>query len=206
MRRTILSLCDYSGTWSAPYAEAGYDVIQVDLKLGGDAILWPSAPSDTPRFSSDLADVRQMPQIHGVIAQPVCTYFSNAGAKHPRTDEQLREGLALVDACLRIVTATRPQWWVLENPVGKLVKWIGPYRTVIQPWKYAGWADDPDSEAYTKATCLWGSFNADLPESPVEPVLGSKMWAQYGGASERTKEMRSMTPQGFSRAFARVNP
>lgn len=38
-RRTILSLCDYSGTWSEPYARAGYDVIRVDIKKGRDVRL-----------------------------------------------------------------------------------------------------------------------------------------------------------------------
>lgn len=28
----ILSLCDYSGNWSDPYSQAGYEVEQVDLK------------------------------------------------------------------------------------------------------------------------------------------------------------------------------
>lgn len=31
---------------------------------------------------------------------------------------------------------------------------------------------------------------------------GSWMWANLGGKSERTKELRSITPMGFSRAFA----
>lgn len=33
--RKILSLCDYSGSWSQPYRDAGYEVIQVDLQWGG---------------------------------------------------------------------------------------------------------------------------------------------------------------------------
>ena len=56
----ILSLCEESGEWSRPYREAGYHVDQVDLKLGGDAILWPSIMSDMPRHPSGFADVRAM--------------------------------------------------------------------------------------------------------------------------------------------------
>lgn len=35
-KKVILSLFDYSGSWSKPYRDAGYDVVQVDLKLGDD--------------------------------------------------------------------------------------------------------------------------------------------------------------------------
>ena len=37
MDRTILSLFDYSGAWPKPYLDAGYEVIQVDLKHGDDS-------------------------------------------------------------------------------------------------------------------------------------------------------------------------
>lgn len=197
MFRTILSLCDYSGVWSKPYRDAGYDVIQIDLKHGMDAILYPSPPSNTSRFSSQLEDIRQHKPIHGVLAAPVCTALSNAGAKHPRTDEELREALALVDACIRIAWAFNPAWWALENPVGKLNKWLGEPAMRFQPNEYG----DP----YTKKTQLWGDFNTDLPKNIVPAHEGSKMWARYGGKSERTKELRSMTPPGFAQAFFEAN-
>lgn len=31
----VISLCDFTGEWPRPYREAGYNVIQVDLKHGG---------------------------------------------------------------------------------------------------------------------------------------------------------------------------
>ena len=34
--KTILSLFDASGNWSAPYRRAGYRVIQRDIQLGQD--------------------------------------------------------------------------------------------------------------------------------------------------------------------------
>lgn len=202
----VLSLCDYSGTWCEPYRQAGYTCIQVDLKMGGDARLWPSAMSQDPRLPREFADIRDyIGEVYAVLAAPVCTVFSGAGAKHPRTDYDIAEGLALADSCYRIASIVDAPVFAMENPVGKLGKWYGDPQLRFNPWEYAGWADDPASEAYTKRTCLWGWFNTDLPRNPVEPTLGSKMWSDYGGKSERTKEMRSMTPQGFSRAFFLAN-
>jgi hypothetical protein len=95
--------------------------------------------------------------------------------------------------------------FALENPVGKLPKWCGDPIMRFNPCDYAGYGGNPDSEAYTKRTCLYGHFNTDLPTAYREPILGSMLWRNYGGKSERTKEMRSMTPQGFSRAFFKAN-
>lgn len=54
MRGRILSLCDHSGNWSQPYADAGYEVIRVDLQLAGKDI----------RLLEKGADV------HGILAAP----------------------------------------------------------------------------------------------------------------------------------------
>lgn len=97
----------------------------------------------------------------------------------------------------------RPQWWALENPIGKLKRYLGPPAFYFQPSDYG----DP----YTKRTALWGTFTAPLPimvgeTRAVAASEGSMMWAKYGGRSERTKERRSITPAGFARAFFEVNP
>lgn len=178
----ILSLCDYTGSWSQPYRDAGYDVRQCDIKLG----------------TGDLR-LMHMPRepVHGILAAPDCTRFANSGNRWKRTDAELVESLSLVDACLRFVAVLRPTFWALENPVGKLVHYLGTPTLRFDPCDYG----DP----YTKRTCLWGQFT--LPKrTPVEPTEGSKMWSRYGGKSERTKAMRSITPAGFAQAFFEANP
>lgn len=92
--------------------------------------------------------------------------------------------------------ATPGPWCNMENPVGRLVRWIGKPVMIFNPCDYG----DP----YTKKTCLWGRFNVPVA-NPVEPVEGSKMWARYGGKSEATKAARSETPMGFARAFFEAN-
>jgi hypothetical protein len=62
-------------------------------------------------------------------------------------------------------------------------------------------------DPYTKKTCLWGSFNRPK-QNRVEPqrVCSQGSWLmKLGGSSERTKELRSVTPPGFAQAFFEAN-
>lgn len=192
--RTILSLCDYTGAWPAPYRDAGYNVIQVDIKHGQDVRLLEF---------DDLPD-----RVHGILAAPPCTHLASSGARWwaEKGDEALLDALAIADACLRLVALKRPQWWALENPVGRLSRYYGPPAYYFDPYEFAGLSDD--SEAYTKRTGLWGDFTPPLPLlvgqlTAVEPVHGSKMH-RLPPSPERAA-LRSVTPAGFARAFYEVN-
>jgi hypothetical protein len=177
---TILDLCAGTGAWSKPYQDAGYRVIPVTL------------PNDI-RFEPWL-DI----SVQGILAAPPCTVFAASGRAWKRTEEEMLEGLSVVDACLRFVAIYNPVWWVLENPVGSLRKWLGPPKMKFNPCDYG--------DTYTKKTLLWGRFNQPMKINRVEPTEGSKMQLKYGGKSEKTKRERSKTPQGFAQAFFESNP
>jgi hypothetical protein len=158
------------------------------------------------------------PDFDVILAAPPCTDFASSGARwwsDKDNDGRTDASVQIVHDILDIIDLVEPTVWALENPVGRiasLVPALDKWKLIFNPCDYAGFADDPDSEAYTKKTCIWGRFNADLPTSPVEPVMyerggkrGSWMWANLGGNSARTKELRSNTPTGFSRAFFRAN-
>lgn len=188
----ILDLCGGTGSWSAPYALKGYDV-QVVTWPESDTRLWPSGKSDVPRYQGDFFDVKEyIGKVHGILAAPPCTVFAQVGCKHLRSDEEILQGLSVVDACIRIAYVLQPKWWVLENPNGKIIKWLGPPRHKFHPCDYG----DP----YTKETFLWGNFN--IPEERyVFPTEGSKMHSNI-----RSQVNRSKTPEGFAIAFCEANP
>lgn len=187
--RIILSLFDYSGNWPKYYKENGYSVYQVDLKLGIDIL--ELSKKDFP-FDS----------VHGILAAPPCTDFAGSGAQYWKAkdeDGRTEASLALIDKTLEIIEWFQPTWWVLENPVGRLPK-LRPQ--IGSPWYFQPfWYGD----AWTKKTGLWGNFNKDLPRNEVKPDPNSWIM-KLGGKSERTKELRSMTPLGFAKAFYLANP
>lgn len=176
-QKIILDLCGGTGSWSAPYREAGYDVRLITL------------PQDVRLY--------QPPEnVYGILAAPPCTVFAASGARWERSEQDYIEALSVVDACIRLQWRYKPVFWALENPIGCLRDWIGPPVMYFDPCDYG----DP----YTKRTCLWGEFKKPKV-TPVEPTEGSKLWRCLGGASEKTKEIRSVTPAGFARAFFEAN-
>lgn len=178
----ILDLCGGTGAWSQPYREAGYLVEVVDPLVNGQDVRlypWVTAP------------------VHGILAAPPCTHFAGSGARWwaGKGEAALLDSLSVVDACLRIIAMTRPLWWCLENPVGRLRRWLGPPAALFDPADYG----DP----YTKRTCLWGRFTMP-PKRRVVATEGSKMH-RLPPSPDRWR-LRSATPPGFARAFFEVNP
>jgi hypothetical protein len=187
--KTILSLFDYSGNWPSFYKEAGYDVYQIDIKHDLNIL-------DITK--DDLPD-----SVYGILAAPPCTDFAGSGAQYWKvkdTDGRTEASLSLVDKTLEIISwYPELKFWALENPVGRLSK-LRP--ALGKPWYFQPhWFGD----AYTKKTGLWGNFNKDLPRNDVEPDPNSWIM-KLGGKSEKTKELRSMTPLGFAKAFFLANP
>lgn len=172
-KRIILDLCAGTGAWSEPYKRAGYKVIRVTLPK-----------RDVRTF------VAPRGRVWGVLCAPPCQEFSMArnGSRKPR---DFARGLECVNACLRIVLQTRPTWWALENPVGKLSIWLGPPRDTFEPCDFG----DP----WTKRTALWGDFVKPERGPYVKPARGATQI--HAGAKERAR-----TPRGFARAFFKANP
>jgi len=192
-QKIIMDLCSGTGEWSRPYKEAGYEVIEVEILRGGDVIL----------------QEYEKIEVQGILMAPPCDHFAGSGARwwKSKGPEALKSGLAIVDACLRQVILYKPEWWVLENPVGRLVHYLGKPKMYFHPYEYAGYAPDPENEAYTKKTCLWGDFNIPV-KRPVSPVQGSKIHKQQF-SWDRTPDgfkVRAVTPRGFARAFFEANP
>jgi hypothetical protein len=197
--KTILSLFDYSGNWPHKYKDAGYNVIQVDIKH--DLNILDIEPDELP-FDS----------VYGILAAPPCTDFAGSGAQYWKAkdeDGRTAHSLSLVDKVIELVEYFEPTFWALKNPVGRLStlrpKLGKPW--YFNPHEFAGYCDtevQQQHERYTKKTGIWGKFNKpdkkDLGNNP------SNNWLmKLGGKSERTKELRSMTPMGFSTAFYEFN-
>lgn len=170
-RRIVLDLCGGTGAWSQPYREAGYDV---------RVVTWPD----------DVRTFVPPGRVHGILGAPPCAQFSIARNGHPEIERDFVEGMACVNAILRIVLQTKPQWWCVENPSGHLAKFLGRPRFTFEPHDFG--------DAWTKRTCLWGEF--------AEPTKGPFVTPTTSAMRRSTPEQRAITPPGFARAFFDANP
>lgn len=196
--KIILDLCGGTGSWSRPYKDAGYDVRLITLPENDVRLYVPP------------------PNVYGVLAAPPCTMFAISGVRWKRAEAQMMEALSIVDACLRVVLLSKPKWWALENPVGKLIRYIGKWNYTYQPFDYG----DP----WTKRTCIWGEHKTPT-KHPVKPIglwtggtpsgkLGicdhpeflPPDWIRKMPPSPDRAARRAITPQGFANAFMLANP
>ena len=99
----------------------------------------------------------------------------------------------------------RRSGWLLSEEllVGRLSKYLGEPVYRFHPNDYAGYSDDPESNEYTKYTCLWGNFN--IPE-PRPGKLRNKEYIHRMPPSDERAALRSITPDGFAKAFMEANP
>jgi site-specific DNA-cytosine methylase len=187
--KIILDLCGGTGSWSNPYREARYDVRLVTL----------------PEY-----DVRLFVPpdgVWGILAAPPCTEFSFAKHFHGKGKykHDFKSGLAIVDACVRIVWVCRDtlQWWVLENPKGYLERWMGKPTMTFDPYEYG--------DNYQKKTCLWGEFTEPKkckekkPEMKFSMLKSKDIHPEYYPKLSR-QVRRAITPAGFAKAFFEANP
>ena len=201
--KTILHLCADIGSDSYPYkCDPDYQVIRIGKYPGVE------------NYHPDR-------QIHGIIANPVCTEFSVLKRDFPQ-DEQ--KGMELVTECQRIIKEANPNWWVIENPAtGSLKNYLGTPQYQYHPW----WYGSP----WTKKTALWGKFN--IPQRLYmewgEVVQNPKLYKRPGRSKpnfafmhksciydieefrpfwpfvDSDNAFRSLCSQGFANAFKMAN-
>ena len=211
-KKTILQLCADTGSDTWPYrSDPNYEVITIGEGIGVE------------NYHPDR-------EIHGIIANPVCTHFSNVrrgkpGTNYPHVSDPAGEGMFLVRECQRIINEANPAWWAIENPaMGSLRDYLGEPDFTYQPW----WYGSP----WTKRTALWGNFTPPpAAYSRWEDVPNKlDLWARPGRkpsivylhksafelipefrdsgmpAPTTDAELRSLCSQHFARAFKVANP
>jgi len=154
-KKTILHLCADIGSDSRYYdLDEDYNVIKIGVDIGVENY-FPNV------------------DIHGIIANPVCTEFSTVAGFDKIGD--FEKGMLMVNHCFRIICMSNPKWWVMENPNrGNLKKLIGKPKHTYQPWQYGS--------PWTKDTALWGSFNMPKPthSNQKDVIQTPDLWVRKG--------------------------
>lgn len=144
------------------------------------------------------------------FAFPPCTHTAISGARHFKTKGATKaaEAFTLIARCQQVFEWIGcPYLW--EQPISTASTYCGPPNHIFNPFQFAGYAADPEAEAYTKRTCIW-SKGIEWPEPrPVEPIRVCEQgsWVQRlgGGGGLKAKNRRSETPHGFAMAIFEAN-
>jgi hypothetical protein len=185
----VLDLFAGLGGWAEPFRERGHEVVTVDIE---------------PRFDCTItADVLTLPDDMGefdiICASPPCEAFSLLALGHywlpgyvPKHEGTLLR-MELVRKTVRIIEATQPAFWVIENPMGMLRKLnLIPYeRRSVTYCQYGG--------AFRKETDLWGGFPPSMTFRPrcknydtchISAPRGSRTGIQGNGVAKPHKALR----------------
>ncbi len=147
-----------------------------------------------------------------IFAFPDCTEFAASGAKHGHNGVASLHSARLVER----IAGSYGIPWMVENPVGKMsTLWRKP-DYYFDPYEYGGYMDGseesfhqkmPAYDGYTKKTCIWAGGGFVMPEKKPGPINIGMFWGWrwLGGKSQRTKQLRSLTPRGFARAVYEAN-
>lgn len=209
MNKIILDLCGGTGAWSAPYAEAGYDVVLITAPAFDITKTFYDELFETLVFHGNGESLRiPAALVYGILAAPPCTMFSRARttAKTPR---DFTGAMKIVQACMEVIWRCRSAggsqlaFWALENPMGYLRQFLGN-----PPHHYRGWEW---GDKHVKFTDLWGYYK--MPAATVKTPLkfDKKTYAaprapkEYAHLKLSRADIRAITPAGFARAFMSAN-
>lgn len=209
MKKTIISLCDYTGIFTKPWRDAGYHAIHID-----------------PQRESNGTIIEMMPAIREAVLSgsvafvagfPPCTDLAVSGAAHfknkAKKDKHFQAKAALIAEQCRMIGEMSGAPWFFENPISVLSSIMGKPNHKFDPYQYGGYLPEGDThpewpeyikprDAYPKKTCLWSGNGFEMPKIKEVLVMAgySDQHNKLGGKSLRTKNIRSATPRGFAQA------
>lgn len=224
-KKIILDLCGGTGSWARPYQEAGYDVRTLTLP-DFDVRNWKN--TWLGKYEAPVYGILAAPPC-------TMFSFARTNAKKPRDLKEgmecVRACLEIIWECMEIKQDTTKKtlplkFWALENPYfGFLKNFLGKPAFIFDPWEFG--------DGYQKRTALWGNFN-EPKKNPTPMTEEAKAKAKtnsylhtMGNSTKKdlikfdmlaSKDIhseafgvwdrqarRSITPQGFAKAFFNSN-
>ena len=206
-RNIVVSLCDLSGNFTAPWVEAGYEAVLVDPQHGithVDGAVTKVAATVLEAIPL-LADL--LPRIAFVAGWPPCTDMAVSGARWFNAKREADpafygKAISVAEQC-RMVGMLSGAPWFVENPVSTLAGTFGKPDHYFHPWQYTAFEAE---DSYTKKTCLWTGGGFVMPPAAIDPSMGEPDNRIHMAApGPERMNFRSATPMGFARAVFAAN-
>lgn len=192
-----VDLCSGYGCFSQPFLDAGWEVIRFDNNIKFRNV--PNTIIEDVRNFTDIQTKLSEKKITLIVASPPCERFSIANRMFPKRG--VYEGLQIVRAVYELIARLHPQYWVVENPRGRLRWFLGKGNSTISLSNYGG--------KYKKPTDLWHNFALPLVkgERPYEPSWSSvknKGKGSTGLLRLRDPAKRAKLPYGLGQTILEI--
>lgn len=196
---TIISLCDYTGIFTKPWRDAGYEAIHIDPQRDDNGTILEMMPVIREAVLSG--------RVAFVAGFPPCTDVAVSGSRHfaAKRDKDIHfqaKAALVADQC-RMIGELSGAPWFFENPVSVFSSIFGKPNYTFNPHDYTGYCENDN---YTKKTCLWTGGGFVMPKPLRDLSLGlpdDRIHKAPPGPNRAN--FRSATPVGFSRAVFMSN-
>jgi hypothetical protein len=193
----VVDLCAGKGGLSQAFADAeDWSVTTVDIQERFD-----------PDIQADVLDLRpdDLPDAEVFLAGPPCTTMSVAGNQTDHyvdgepNSELARTHVALAYHVVGLIRAKSPKWWFVENPRGRMRRYLGQPTGTVTLCQYG--------YDWQKPTDLWGEHPPSFRYRRCSPgadchVSGPSGFDSGDGVSHaRDPAERAKMPQGLSEAI-----
>ena len=176
----ILELFSGYASWSNPFKQNGNKIYTLDI----DCKFNPSICEDILTWKYKEFAIN--PDI--IFASPDCTYFSNARARWGFPEDKIELTKSLWDKTFEIISYFKPEYYLIENPVGKARHYFPGYRTI----DYCAYGYNYYGIYIKKPTDLWTNINIDFKRCDKTHTHFSNF-----GDVIRDKAKRSVIPSGL---------
>lgn len=145
------------GGWSVGFHREGFDCTGIDIVDVGYPYIFVQRDIRELKPNGERFDV--------ITASPPCTEFSQLNY-HPnviknRGPPNIEKGLELVKEAKRVIDATQPRYWLIENVRGALKHFypiLGSPKCKYGPWQ------------------LWGNFPSGFIQTGIRKWEGTGSW------------------------------
>jgi len=189
----VIDLFSGLGGFSEAFVTHGCDVLRIDNDERFADIPFTVIEDVWTLSAEDLRDADI------ILASPPCRCFSVAADHHhwPQRipTDKTREQIRLVKHTIKIIEAANPQYWILENPVGRMRDVLG------KPAMRTYWC--AYGTRYKKPTDLWGRLppiDWKMPQKWASNPTGGAGNMAEGDPYPRDLAERSKIPYEFSLA------
>jgi hypothetical protein len=212
-----VSLFDYTGESLKPWLENGYECHLFDyqhppgITEREDGMFLHGTDLSTMPHGELLA-LQEKDDVVFASCYPSCQHLAVSGSRWMvgKGLRSLQSSIGLFATCTESVNFLGCAYYI-ENPMSTISTYWRQADTTFNPCDYSGYAEQPETEDYTKSTHLWHGNGFNMPRRNRRDdmfdmlEMPDQKYIHHQPPGKERANIRSKTPSGWSRAVYLAN-